>query len=111
VVKRISSGEHRGSTTCAATIARSPCHEKCERFFRSKKLVQTVEERLKHLGEDVSEILEYVPASLKVIQYIRPKLACASCDRIVQAAAPSRPIERSIAGPGLLAQCPDIEIL
>src|SRR6201998_294703 len=59
--------------------------------------------KLKHLGEDVSEILEYVPASLKVIQYIRPKLACACCDRIVQAEAPSRPIERSIAGPGLLA--------
>ena len=48
--------------------------------------------QLKHLGEDVSEILEYVRASLKVIQYVRPKLACACCDRIVQAAAPSRPI-------------------
>jgi transposase len=59
--------------------------------------------KLKHLGEDVSEILEYVPASLKVIQYIRPKLACACCDRIVQAEAPSRPMARSIAGPGLLA--------
>src|SRR5260370_4474645 len=59
--------------------------------------------KLKHLGEAVSEILEYVPASLKVIQYVRPKLACAGCDRIVQAAAPSRPIERSIAGPELLA--------
>jgi transposase len=59
--------------------------------------------KLKHLGEDVSEILEYIPASLKVIQYVRPKLACAGCDRIMQAAAPSRPIERSIAGPGLLA--------
>ncbi len=59
--------------------------------------------KLKHLGKDVSEILEYVPASLKVIQYVRPKLACAGCDRIVQAEAPSRPIERSIAGPGLLA--------
>jgi hypothetical protein len=47
--------------------------------------------------------LEYVPASLKVIQYVRPKLACAGCDRIVQAEAPSRPIARSIAGPGLLA--------
>jgi Transposase IS66 family/IS66 C-terminal element len=44
-----------------------------------------------------------VPASLQVIQYIRLKLACACCDRIVQAAAPSRPIERGIAGPGLLA--------
>lgn len=59
--------------------------------------------KLKPLGEDVSEVLEYVPASLKVIQYVRPKLACGCCDRIVQAAAPSRPIERSIAGPGLLA--------
>src|ERR1700751_116299 len=59
--------------------------------------------KLKHLGEDVSEILEYVPASLKVIQYIRPKRACGCCDPIVQAEAPSRPIERSIAGPGLLA--------
>ena len=59
--------------------------------------------KLKPLGEDVSEVLEYVPASLKVIQYVRPKLACGGCDRIVQATAPSRPIERSIAGPGLLA--------
>ncbi len=59
--------------------------------------------KLKHLGEDILEILEYVPASLKVIQFVRPKLACAGCDRIVQAEAPSRPIDRGIAGPGLLA--------
>src|ERR1700747_3265198 len=59
--------------------------------------------KLKHLGEDVSEILEYVPASLKVIQYIRPKLACAGCDCMWEAEAPSRPIERGMAGPGLLA--------
>ena len=38
-----------------------------------------------------------------MIRQVRPKLACAGCDRIVQAPAPSRPIERSIAGPGLLA--------
>src|SRR5665213_793645 len=58
---------------------------------------------LKHLGEDVSEILEYVPARFKVIRQVRPKLACACCERIVQAEAPSRPIERGVAGPGLLA--------
>ena len=58
---------------------------------------------LKHLGEDVSEILEYVPERFKVIRQVRPKLACAGCERIVQAPAPSRPIERSFAGPGLLA--------
>lgn len=58
---------------------------------------------LKKLGEDVAEVLEYVPASFRVIQHIRPKLACAVCDVIVQAAAPNRPIARGIAGPSLLA--------
>src|SRR5271157_2621115 len=59
--------------------------------------------KLKPLGEDVSEMLEYMPAHFKVIQQVRPKLACACCERIVQAEAPSRPIERGMAGPGLLA--------
>jgi len=55
------------------------------------------------LGEDVSEMLEYVPASFRVIRHVRPKMSCDACDVIVQAPAPSRPIERSFAGPGLLA--------
>jgi transposase len=55
------------------------------------------------LGEDVSEMLEYVPGRYKVIRHVRPKLSCASCQKIVQVSAPSRPIERGIAGPGLLA--------
>ena len=59
--------------------------------------------KLKPLGEDVSEMLEYVPAHWKVIRQVRPKLACACCDKIVQAEAPSRPIARGMAGPGLLA--------
>jgi transposase len=58
---------------------------------------------LRKLGEDVSEMLEYVPASFFVVRHVRPKLSCTKCDHIVQAAAPSRPIERGIAGPGLLA--------
>ena len=58
---------------------------------------------LRKLGEDVSEILEYVPARFKVIRVVRPKLSCTRCDVIVQAAAPSRPIQRGLAGPGLLA--------
>jgi transposase len=58
---------------------------------------------LKHLGEDVSEMLEYVPASFVVIRQMREKLACGRCDKIVQAEAPSRPITRGMAGPGLLA--------
>src|SRR6202051_1282401 len=55
------------------------------------------------LGEDVCEILEYVQVRFKVIRQVRPKLACTGCDRIVQAAAPSRPIERGRAGPRLFS--------
>jgi transposase len=58
---------------------------------------------LRAIGEDVSEVLEYVPEHWKVHRHVRPKYSCASCERIVQANAPSRPIERSYAGPGLLA--------
>jgi len=58
---------------------------------------------LKKLGEDVAERLEYVPARFKVRRQIRPKLACARCDAIVQAQAADRPIQRGLAGPGLLA--------
>jgi transposase len=58
---------------------------------------------LRRIGEDVSEVLDYVPAHWKVIRHIRPKLACDACNAIVQAPAPSRPIDRGLAGPGLLA--------
>ena len=59
--------------------------------------------QLRALGEDSSEILEYVPSRFKVIRHVRPKLSCSACQRIVQVSAPSRPIERGLAGPGLLA--------
>lgn len=58
---------------------------------------------LRAMGEDVAEVLEYVPSRFKVIQHVRPKFSCASCQQIVQAPAPERPIARGLAGPGLLA--------
>jgi len=59
--------------------------------------------KLRRLGEDVSETLEYVTARFKVIRIVRPKLSCAGCSQIVQASAPNRVIDRGLAGPGLLA--------
>ncbi len=59
--------------------------------------------QLRQIGQDVSEQLEYVPARFKVIRHVRPKLACMACESIFQAAAPSRPIARGVAGPALLA--------
>jgi len=58
---------------------------------------------LREFGEDISEVLEYVPESFKVIRHVRPKFACTGCERVVEAPAPSRPIARGLAGPGLLA--------
>jgi transposase len=58
---------------------------------------------LKKLGEDISEMLEYIPASFVVLRHVRPKLSCARCACVVQAPAPTRPVDRGLAGPGLLA--------
>jgi transposase len=58
---------------------------------------------LRRLGEDVSEMLEYIPGRYQVIRHVRPKFSCAACQKIVQAAAPSRPIARGLAAPGFLA--------
>jgi transposase len=58
---------------------------------------------MRKIGEDVAEVLDYVPARFRVIRHVRPKLACPACERIVQVEAPSRPIDRGLAGAGLLA--------
>jgi hypothetical protein len=49
---------------------------------------------LRRIGEDVTEELEYVPGRFIVNRIVRPRLTCACCERFVQAALPSRPIER-----------------
>ena len=59
--------------------------------------------RLKTLGEDVTEELDYIPGRFVVNRFVRPRLACSCCEAIVQAELPSRPIERGRPGAGLLA--------
>jgi transposase len=58
---------------------------------------------LRPFGEDITEILDYVPGSFRVIRHVRPKLSCRACETIVQAPSPSLPIRRGRAGAGLLA--------
>lgn len=59
--------------------------------------------RFSKLGEDVTEILEKIPARLKVIRHVRPKLSCRGCEAVRQAPAPDLPIEKGRPGPGLIA--------
>lgn len=62
---------------------------------------------LRRMGEDITEILDYVPAELYVKQYIRPKYAAPLSEggsTVLMAALPGRMLEKCMAGEGLLAQ-------
>lgn len=59
--------------------------------------------RLRKIGEDVTETLEFVPRQWKVIQHVREKFSCRACETISQPPAPSHPIARGRAGPQLIA--------
>src|SRR5439155_20870550 len=60
-------------------------------------------ERLRKLGETVTETLESIPRQWKVIQHVREKFTCRDCDKISQAPAPFHVLARGWAGPSLLA--------
>ena len=61
------------------------------------------------IGQEVSEQLEYLPASFKVLRHIRHKYGCRRCEhdgynpQIEAAAKPAQPIDKGLPGPGLLA--------
>ena len=58
---------------------------------------------LRPIGEETSERLEYVPASLHVVEDVCKKYACPKGCTVVTAEKPAAPIEKGLAGPGLLA--------
>ncbi len=60
-------------------------------------------DRLSKLGEDITETLEVIPRSWKVIQTVREKFTCRDCEKISQAPAPFHVTPRGWAGPSLLA--------
>jgi transposase len=62
------------------------------------------QEKLNRIGEEVSERLEYVPASLVVIEEVSQKYACPKGCTVVTAGKPGAPIEKGLPRPGLLAQ-------
>jgi transposase len=55
------------------------------------------------IGETLSEMLDHVPARLRVIRICRPRYGCRTCGTIHQAPAPERPIAKGLASPALLA--------
>jgi transposase len=59
--------------------------------------------RLRKFGEDITETLEVIPRSWKVIQHVREKFSCRACEKVSQAPAPFHVTPRGWAGPSLLA--------
>ena len=58
----------------------------------------------KKMGEEITEVLEYKPGELFVKKYIRPKYARQNNEGVLIGTLPSRPLEKAMAGEGLLAQ-------
>ncbi|MFT4133743.1 IS66 family transposase [Labrys sp. (in: a-proteobacteria)] len=54
-------------------------------------------------GETVSEVLDYIPASFRVVRHVQPRFTCKGCDTDIRARMPSLPIERGKPGAGLVA--------
>lgn len=60
-------------------------------------------ESFRRIADDISETLDFIPSSFKVVRHIRPRCACNACEKIVQAYAPSKAIDKGKAGAGLLS--------
>lgn len=110
-----------------ATVAPSPCVQKIEYTRKTKETSDTLHtgrmklpaslprERVvieptedvsgwRKIGEEITEELDRIPGKLFVRQIVRPKYANPNGEGVVIADLPARPIEKGIAGPGLLAQ-------
>jgi transposase len=86
--------------------AHLPREQKIYDLEASQKTCACCGEPLQKIGEDKTEQLNYKPASLYVIEHIRYKYACKSCQETIVTADKNtyEPIEKGLAGPGLLSQ-------
>lgn len=88
---------------------RRPLPESLERrrvvfdLDESQRQCQHCHTEMQKIGEDVSERLEFIPASLQVFEEVRPKYACPKGCGVAAAQKPASPIEKGLPGPGLLA--------
>jgi len=99
------------TTTVAAFTRKRPSRKPFPEHLPRERVIEPAptaclccgSERLRKLGEDITETLEVIPRQWKVIQHIREKFTCRDCERISQAPAPFHVIPRGWAGPSLLA--------
>jgi transposase len=99
------------TTTVAAFTRKRPARQPFPAHLPRERVVEPAptaclccgSERLRKLGEDITETLEVIPRQWKVIQHVREKFTCRDCEKISQPPAPFHVIARGWAGPSLLA--------
>lgn len=99
------------TTTVAAFTRRRPSRQPFPEHLPRERIIEPAPaacaccggERLRKIGEDVTETLEVIPRQWTVIQRVREKFSCRDCETIAQAPAPFHVTPRGWAGPGLLA--------
>jgi len=94
---------HPTSRTWPATLTETLERRRVSTISENRNGNVPVQGELQHIGEEVSERLEYVPASLYVIEEACQKYACGKGCTVVTAQKPMQPIEKGLPGPGLLA--------
>jgi transposase len=110
IVEEFEASAAQKTTAAPRTPARKPVRKPLPAHLLRESVIHAPDANcpdcgtmMRRIGEDVSEMLEYVPGRFKVIRQVRPKLSCGRCQRIVQLPAPIRPLDRGLPGPGLLA--------
>lgn len=111
--------EAEAAAEMAPALAEEPAREEAPTKKRRRKLPEALPRReivhepgcvcsvcggaLRKVGEDVTEILDYIPGHFEVIRHVRPAYSCRKCEAMAQMPMPALPIPRGQAGPGLLA--------
>jgi len=77
-----------------------------EQLRRQEIIIEPLEDTAgcRRMGEEITEVLEWAPGELFVKKYVRPKYAMPSNAGVLIGELPSRPLDKAMAGPGLLAQ-------
>lgn len=92
--------------------ARHPCRDrKPYSCLRPVAPVRTAEDAMRHIRDEVNEVLEYVPAHFVVKRTVRPQYSCPCCDTVHSAVLPPAVIDKGQPGPGLLAQVVTAKVL
>src|SRR5258708_4642612 len=81
-----------------------PAHLPCREVVHEPSCTcPTCGGEMRKVGEDVTQVLDYVPGHFEVVKHIRPARSCRRCESMAQSPMPTLPIERGLPGAGLLA--------